>query len=300
MRALFVFTPAESKRLIGKAVANLEEVKRALKDDKIIIGHGSTNVYVAEEILGKEKMSEKIVRDTYISGLVIRGTLCSTLGEERPPILLINRGKIEPPALTMSEMLRDFGRDSIFIKGANAVDPEGNAGSFMAHPEGGTMGWSIGIILSRGVHFIVPVGLEKLVHSVKKAVELCGQRTLDYSQGLKVGMMPLSRARVITEIEALKILSGVKSHHVGSGGSSGSEGAVTLISEGHTEEVQKAIMVVESIKAEPALKPRKGACLTCTHTSPAQPKGYKAEGFPPRCQYESKHEEELPIYLRNR
>jgi hypothetical protein len=113
-------------------------------------------------------------------------------------------------------------------------------------------------------------------------------------------MMPLSRARVITEIEASKILSGVKSHHVGSGGSSGSEGAVTLISEGHSDEVQKAIKIVESIKAEPALEPRKGACLTCTHTSPAQPQGYKTEGFPPRCQYESKQEEELPIYLRNR
>jgi hypothetical protein len=60
------------------------------------------------------------------------------------------------------------GEQGILSSGANAVDPEGNAGSFMAHPEGGTMGWSIGIILSRGIHFIVPVGLEKLVPSVKK------------------------------------------------------------------------------------------------------------------------------------
>ncbi len=29
MRALFVFTPSESKRLIGKAVAALDEVKKA-------------------------------------------------------------------------------------------------------------------------------------------------------------------------------------------------------------------------------------------------------------------------------
>jgi hypothetical protein len=31
MRALFVLTPAESKRLIAKAVAEMEEVKRAKK-----------------------------------------------------------------------------------------------------------------------------------------------------------------------------------------------------------------------------------------------------------------------------
>jgi hypothetical protein len=50
----------------------------------------------------------------------------------------------------MSELLRDFGRDSVFLKGANAVDPEGNAAAFMAHQEGGTIGWAIGAILRGG------------------------------------------------------------------------------------------------------------------------------------------------------
>jgi len=58
MRALFVLTPAESKRLIGKAVAALPEVKHALKNDYVLVGHGSTNVYVAEAVLGKEKVAE--------------------------------------------------------------------------------------------------------------------------------------------------------------------------------------------------------------------------------------------------
>ena len=56
MRALFVFTPAESKRLVGKAVANLEEVKRAKTHGKILIGHGSTNIYVAEESWGEKEL----------------------------------------------------------------------------------------------------------------------------------------------------------------------------------------------------------------------------------------------------
>ena len=55
MKALFVFTPNESKRLIGKAVAATEEVKRALKKANIMVSHGSTSVYVLEEILGKEQ-----------------------------------------------------------------------------------------------------------------------------------------------------------------------------------------------------------------------------------------------------
>ena len=300
MRALFVLTPAESKRLIAKAVAEIEEVKRAKEKGKILIGHGSTNVFVAEEILGKENVSELWRRESYLSGVILRGTLCTTLGEEKPPILVLNRGVVEPPALTMDVLLRDFGRDSVFIKGANCIDPEGNAAVFMAHPEGGTIGWAIGTILARGIRMIVPVGLEKLVPSVPKAVTLCGQQTFDYCQGLRVGLIPLSGAKVVTEIEALKVLAGVEAFHVASGGSSGSEGAVTLVAEGEKGIVEKGIRCVESVKGEPPIMPRKGICLTCVPSSPAQPKDYKFEERLLRCCHQGKKEDEIPPYLRNR
>ena len=300
MRALLVLTPTESKRLIGMAVANMEEVKRAKAHERILIGHGSTNVYVAEEILGREKVSELLTRNAYLSGVTTRGTLCTTVGEEKGPILVINRGAVEPPAPTMSEVLKDFGRDSVFIKGANAVDPAGNAAVFMASPEGGTIGWAMGILMAQGIQLIVPVGLEKLIPSVEKALPLCGQKTLDYSMGLRVGLMPLSNAKVVTEIQALKILADVESTHVSSGGCSGSEGTVTVVAEGDTSSVEKAIRIVESVKGEPPLEPRKGICLTCAIASPAQPKDYDTSKFPPRCQYEKKEEEELPAYMRNR
>ena len=209
MRALFVLTPAESKRLIAQGVAAMEEVKQAKKNDKILIGHGSTNVFVAEEILGKEQFTKFIDRNKYLSGLVTRGFLCTTVGEEKGPILILNRGVIEPPAPTMGEMLLEFGSDAVFIKGANAVDPEGNAGAFVAHPEGGSIGWAIGTLLARGIQIIVPVGLEKLIPSVAKAVSACGQMKFDYCQGLRVGMIPSSGATVITESEAREMLTGV-------------------------------------------------------------------------------------------
>jgi hypothetical protein len=300
MRALFVLTPAESKRLIGKAVAGMEEVKRAKQKAKVLIGHGSTTVFVAEEILGKEKFSSLMNRNCYLSGVVVRGTLCTILGEEKPPILVLNRGTVEPPAPTMAELLRDFGRDSVFIKGANAVDPEGNAAVFVAHPEGGAIGWSIGTILARGIRLIVPVGLEKLIPSVKKAIPLCGQQTFDYCQGLRVGLVPLSGAKVVTEIDALRMLTGAESFHVASGGSSGSEGAVTLVAEGEARNVEKAIELTESIKGEPPLAPRKGICLTCVPSSPAQPKDYKVDMTIKRCLHSGKPEDDIPPYLRNR
>jgi hypothetical protein len=298
MRALFVLTPAESKRLIGKAVADMEEVKKAKKQDHLLIAHGSTNVAVAEEVLGRDKLAEVLNRDRYLSGITKNGILCTTPGDEKPPILVLNRGVVEPPADTMSEMLRDFGADSVFVKGANAVDLEGNAGAFVAHPEGGTIGWAIGTILARGIHLIVPVGLEKLVPSVKESVAKCGQRTLDYCQGLKVGMIPLSGGKVVTEIEALRMLTGVESFHVASGGYADAQGAVTLISEGSEETVGKAIQMIEAIKGEPPLQMKRGICESCMTSSPAQPKNYEKRPAP--CQFWGKAPKDLPPYLRTR
>ena len=49
-----ILTVAESKRLIGKAVAQMPIVKNALANGMVIIIKGTTNAYVAEEITGKK------------------------------------------------------------------------------------------------------------------------------------------------------------------------------------------------------------------------------------------------------
>jgi hypothetical protein len=113
-------------------------------------------------------------------------------------------------------------------------------------------------------------------------------------------MVPLSGARVITEIDALQILTGVQSFHVASGGSSGSEGAVTLVTEGNAVSVEKAIQLIESIKGTPPLAPRKGICSSCVPKSPAEPTDYEMEEDLVHCCYQGKAEEDLPEYLRNR
>ena len=53
VRASFVFTPWEGRRIIGKAVAALPVVRNAHANGEMIIAHGSTNVFVAEEIMGE-------------------------------------------------------------------------------------------------------------------------------------------------------------------------------------------------------------------------------------------------------
>ncbi len=292
MRALFVLTPPESKRFIAKAVARLPEVRKAKEEGDIAIGHGGTNVYVAEEVAG-----ECPDRDKFISGLVIHRILCVTQAEEKPPMVVLRRGGRVAPGSTMEETLKDFGAGSVFIKGANAVDPERNVGVFVANPAGGTIGWSYGILGARGCHLIVPVGLEKLVPSVREAARSCGQDTFYYCQGIRVGMIPLMNATVVTEVEAFRILFDLSAVHIGGGGVEDSQGAVVLVAEGGKEQLDQAIGLIESIKGEMSLHPRKSLCTNCVPTILIlNDEGVRREVT--HCMYQGKTEEELPLFMR--
>ena len=45
-------TPSESKRLIARGVKALPSVQHALKNNTIILAGGTTNAFIAEELLG--------------------------------------------------------------------------------------------------------------------------------------------------------------------------------------------------------------------------------------------------------
>ena len=296
MRALFVFTPPESKRFIAKAVAEMIEIKNAKKEGEIVIAHGSTNVRVAEEIFG-----ECLERDKFLSGQVINRILCCTQAEEKPPMMVIRKGQLVPPQLTMEETLKIFDAGSVFIKGGNAVDPDGNAGVYVAHPSAGTIGYAYGILSARGCHLIVPVGLEKLVPSVRRASQHLGQDTFYYCMGLKIGMIPLMNAKVVTEVEAFRILFGLEAIHIGGGGVLGSEGSVHLVAEGEKKTLDHAIELIESIKGESPLTPKKSLCINCLPTSPSMlvsPEEQFAEKEIEHCMFRGKKEEELPSFFR--
>lgn len=97
------------------------------------------------------------------------------------------------------------------------------------------------------------MGLEKLVPSVIEAARKAGIDRMKYATGDRVGLFPLVNATVVTEIEALEILTGVKATQVASGGIGGSEGAVTLVAEGTDEQVAAAFELIRGIKGEPAV-----------------------------------------------
>ncbi|MCK9355761.1 MAG: hypothetical protein M0R22_01210 [Dehalococcoidia bacterium] len=244
--ALIVLNPAESRRLIAKAAVALPEVQAAMKKGWIIIARGITAAYVSEELfhIKVEPKSQQT------AGLVVKG---ATNANTAPPPCtkhVVHDGKVVENADSNKEIL-NFGPNDVFIKGANAVDPQGNAGIMASSLKGGTWGMFTPVVTGRNSHLIITVGLEKLVPSVAVACEHSGVYYYKWSHGLPAKLTPVVTGKIVTEIQALGVLAGVKAYHICSGGVGGSEGAVTLAIEGDEAHVKKAFDLVNSIKGEP-------------------------------------------------
>lgn len=276
MQALFTLTPAESKRLIGKGVAALPEIQHAQKNGYLLVGRGSTNAYILEELLGK-----KIKKEGYTAGQVIKGILCVLGAEERTKPVTFYKGK--PLPVEPGSVLDKLTAGDILLKGANAIDGEGNVGVIMASPAGGTMGQFYMAMKARGLEIIYPVGLEKMIPSVEAAAQFGGTVTLGKTIGARAGMACVADGRVFTELDAIETLFGVYAVHFASGGWGGAEGCVTLVVEGADAKVNKCIKFIEQkIKGEPPLPAAKTPCKTCNQA----------------CSFQGKEGKQLPDYLK--
>jgi hypothetical protein len=258
LKAQISLTPAESRRLIAKAVKEHPLVKKALGRGIVAIALGSTNSYVVEEILGK-----KLEKERYIAGYIdeIRGA-CVVPKSERLSEVILKNGKVIDKRI--DEAVEEMGPRDVMIKGANAVDFNGVAAVMMASKLGGTIAKVLGIIKAKGVKLIIPVGLEKLVpHSLNNSSNMAGIYEMDYSDGVPVGLMPFT-GELLTEIEAFRILSGTEAVNIASGGVGGNTSR-TFIVIGKEEDVNKAIEIIKSIKGETPIKPIRGDCRACEY-----------------------------------
>jgi hypothetical protein len=246
INALITLNPAASRRLLAKAAVALPEVQAAMKKGWIIIARGITAAYVSEEMF-----HIKVEPKTHqTAGLVVNG---ATNGNTAPPpctMHVVHDGKPVENADSTKEIL-NFGPNDVLLKGANAVDPMGNAGIMASSLRGGTWGMFTPVVTGRNSHLIITVGLEKMVASVDVACQHSGVYYYKWSLGLPAKLTPVVQGKVVTEIQALGVLCGVKAYHICSGGVGGSEGAVTLSVEGSQANVKKALDLVNSIKNEP-------------------------------------------------
>jgi len=120
MKAAFTLTPAESKRLIAKAVVQMDEIKEALQKAYVIINAGTTCSFVVRELLGTPKPESQ----RYAVGVNTHRLLCVTDPGNRDPLpIILFDGKA--CSKTMEEALKDFRRQTVVINGANLASLSG-------------------------------------------------------------------------------------------------------------------------------------------------------------------------------
>jgi len=261
MKAQITLTPSESKRLIAKSLLKHDKIKKALKSGTLVINLGSTNAYVAEEILKKSMEKER-----FVAGLIDNNGTCVVPKNERISSIVLQGGKIVDK--NPEEITKSMGPGDVFIKGANAVDNMGIAWVMLASETGGTIGHVIGTLMARGIGVIIPVGLEKFVpDDLSKVSTRIGIHRTDCSIGMPVGIMAV-HGEVVSEKEAFKLLGEVDVSVIGAGGIGGGEGSYTFLVEGRAEEVKDIFNLVKDIKGEKMTKAIRGNCRSCIYTCP--------------------------------
>jgi hypothetical protein len=252
-----ILTVAESKRLIGKAVAQMPVVKNALANGMVIIIKGTTNAYVAEEITGK-----KADHAAFVTGRIEPEKGTKNLPEAKAVNhVILEKGKIVD--ISLGEAAKKLKAGDVVIKGANALDYRNKMAAVnILHPEGGTTGITMPMIVARKVHLVIPVGLEKVVAGdvaeltlkMREPVQLLppasGKSTNRYP-GHLIPSQWLLTGEIVTELEAIKILTGVTAFQCSAGGVSGAEGGVWLVFRGTRDQVKKAMELTNSVQGEP-------------------------------------------------
>jgi hypothetical protein len=248
----FVVTPSAGKRLIAKALASHAAVSDALKNGTLVIIAGTTNGYVAEEILkalGFSGFSKKRffrgITLPHSSAVTSEGRL--TDESEFPGDVVITKG-VWRKGKTIVDVIDELKEGDVILKGANAVDLQRKqAAILIGHPKAGTIAVALQAVLGRRARLIIPVGLEKRVcgdlFCLSEKVNLPG------AGGFRLFPVP---GQVFTEIEAVHLLTGATAEMIAGGGVCGAEGSCWLAVSGTKEQEEAAERLLASVASEPA------------------------------------------------
>ena len=239
-----ILTVSESKRLIAQAVKEMPIVKNALANGMVIIGKGTTNAYVAEEITGK-----KIERAAFVRGRIQPAKGGKKLPDVKAaPDVILEKGKVLD--LPLAEAVKKLKPGDVVIKGGNALDYKNKlVGVNIGAPDAGTAGATMPYVVARKAYLVIPIGLEKLVAGDLVDLSLKMREPIESLNGLQ--SMFLLTGEIVTELEAIHVLTGATAFQCSAGGIGGAEGSVWLVFRGTKEQVTKALKLVESIQGEP-------------------------------------------------
>ncbi len=257
MLAQIVLTPAESKKLIAKAIVRLEAVQQAAKKGIVALHPSSSTYFIVEEITGSKPKT-----NYWVCGVVTPRGMCVEMAMALGIGLTPHEESADPGDLQgtwviekgqpageekLSSLLYRMTPSDVYVKGVNALDREGNVGVLFGLE--GSMGYILAAKKKRRFTIVYPVGLEKLIPiPVKEAAKEAKLTRYESGMGMPVGLFPCPAGVTVNEVRAIEILSGASAIPIASGGLGGAEGAVTLVLKGKADEVKKALDFVEQSK----------------------------------------------------
>jgi len=243
-RIQFYLTPSQGKRLIGKAIAVLPDVQEALKEKTVVVVAGTTNAPVAYELLKQIGQLDGFSHRNFYRGMTVPpGTDIKTdfIGD-----VVIQKGQWIK-GKTVYDVEAELGRGDILFKGANAVNlEEKTAGVLLGNPQIGTVMPISTAVYGRRAKLYVPVGTEKRVSG--KISDLAGLVNDPDSEGLRLYPLP---GQIVTELDAISILSGAKPTLIASGGTLGAEGGCYYMAEGTADALDTLRNYLKTLKEEP-------------------------------------------------
>jgi hypothetical protein len=252
---LISLTPAAGKRLIAKALVAHPSIQAAIKSGTVAIIAGTTNGYVAEEILKDIGHAEGFSRRRFIRGIVLppwhKTTENGRLPDESgfPGDVIIADGAWQR-GKTIFDVIDDMKEGDVILKGANALDlSRRQAAILIGHPKGGTTSAILQAVAGRRVHLMLPVGLEKRVPG--DLMELAARLNAPGARGYRLLPVP---GEVFTEIDAIKLLTGAEAEPIAGGGVSGAEGSVWLMVSGSEVQVEAAGKLLKVVASEPGFE----------------------------------------------
>jgi hypothetical protein len=241
-----ILTPAMGKRLIGMAMVKHPDVQRVLAKGTLVIVAGSTNGYVAEEIL-RALGHPGFDRTGFRRGVTVaHGAKVAKV--DFPGDVVITDG-VWLKGKAIDGVADTLKQGDMIMKGANAFDPQGQPAVLIGHEKGGTILVSLTAVVGRRVQLLMPVGLEKRVS--ESVYTLALRCNAPESSGPRLVPVP---GRIFTELDAITLLTGAQAYLLAAGGIYGAEGAVYLGVSGDESQVQAALDLVASIQDEPATR----------------------------------------------
>jgi hypothetical protein len=251
----FTLTPAAGKRLIGKAAARQLSNEPAMKSGTIVIIAGTTNGYIVEELLALLGQPVDFNRKRFFRGITtppaIKTTETGRLPDESkfPGDAVFVNGILRK-GVTIYDVVDTLKAGDVIVKGVNCIDyPRRKAGILIGHPEGGTIIPTLRVVVGKRVKLLLPVGLEKRIFDDIDALA----NLLNAADSSGTRLLPVP-GEIITEIEAIAMLTGAKARLVSAGGVCGAEGAIWLVIEGEKEQLDQAREILDSVAAEPSFE----------------------------------------------